>query len=104
MNNSFKKPTVIVFDVNETLLDMTDVKKYKPGHESYQYAAKALGVNTEDMILVVALGWDIAGALAAGMQAAFIERKGQSLYPLANKPQYLRKDLVAIAHEIINSK
>ncbi len=55
------------------------------------------------MLLVAAHGWDIAGALAAGMQAAFIERKGQSLYPLATKPQYLGKDLVAFAHEIIDS-
>ncbi len=55
------------------------------------------------MLLVAAHSWDIAGALAAGMQAAFIERKGQSLYPLASKPQYLGKDLVAFAHEIIDS-
>jgi 2-haloacid dehalogenase len=26
MNRNFKKPTVILFDVNETLLDMTDLK------------------------------------------------------------------------------
>ncbi len=36
--------------------------------------------------MVAAHGWDIAGALAAGMQAAFIERKGQVL-PLVPKPE-----------------
>jgi len=55
---------------------------------------KALGINNGDMLMVAAHGWDIAGALAAGMQAGFIERKGQSLYPLAPPPQYTGDDLV----------
>ena len=46
-------------------------------------------------------GWDIAGALQAGMQAAFIEREGQSLYPLSPKPRFTGKDLVEIANKII---
>jgi len=85
----------------EQTLSIDAVKKYKPAIESYQYAAKTLGVNTEDMLMVAAHGWDMAGAINAGMQAAFIERKGQSLYPLAAKPQYIGKDLVAIANAII---
>ncbi len=85
----------------EQTLSIDAVKKYKPAIESYQYAAKTLGVNTEDMLMVAAHGWDMAGAINAGMQAAFIERKGQSLYPLAAKPHYIGKDLVAIANAII---
>jgi 2-haloacid dehalogenase len=87
----------------EQTLSIDEVKKYKPALESYQYAAKALGVNTGDMVMVAAHGWDIAGALAAGMQAGFIERKGQSLYPLAPPPQYTGKDLAELAHSIINN-
>ena len=39
--------------------------------------------------------------MLAGVQAAIIERIGQSLYPLAPKPQYMGKDLVEIANAII---
>ena len=85
----------------EQTLSIDAVKKYKPATESYQYAAKALGVNTKDILLVAAHGWDIAGALAAGMQAGFIERKGQSLYPLVTQPGFAGKDLVEVANAII---
>jgi len=43
----------------EQTLSIDEIKKYKPAHESYQYAAKALGVNTGDMVMVAAHGWDI---------------------------------------------
>lgn len=85
-------------------LSIDAVKKYKPAAETYQYAAKTLGVNLEDILIVAAHGWDIAGALQAGMQAAFIERKGQSLYSLAAKPQYIGKDLAEIAQAIIKQQ
>ncbi len=60
-----------------------------------------MSVNVSDAMLVAAHGWDIAGALQAGMQAAFIEREGQSLYPLSPKPAFTGKDLVEIANKII---
>jgi len=88
----------------EETFSVDEIKKYKPAPESYQYAAKSLGVNTEEMLLVAAHGWDIAGALAAGMQAGFIERNGQSLYGLSTKPQYTGIDLVEVAKAIIEKE
>ena len=38
-------------------------------------------------------GWDVAGAKAAGMQTAFVARPGKALYPLAQAPDYVVKDL-----------
>ncbi len=77
------------------------IKKYKPAPETYQWAAAQLSVNINDTLLIAAHGWDIAGALGAGMQAGFIERKGQSLFPLALEPQFTGKDLVELASNII---
>lgn len=85
----------------EETLSIDAVRKYKPAPESYQYAAHTLGVNKEEIMLVAVHGWDIAGAMQAGLQAAFIERTGQSLYPLVAKPQYVGKDLEVIAEAII---
>jgi len=85
----------------EATLSIDAIRKYKPDLETYQWAAKQLSVNLSDAILVAAHGWDIAGALQAGLQAAFIEREGQSLYPLSPKPTFTGKDLVEIANKII---
>jgi 2-haloacid dehalogenase len=86
----------------EATLSVDAIRKYKPALETYQWAAKQLSVNVSDAMLVAAHGWDIAGALQAGMQAAFIERKGQSLYPLAAKPNFTAKDLTDLANSIIS--
>jgi 2-haloacid dehalogenase len=85
----------------EATLSVDAVQKYKPAPETYQYAAQTLGVPLQQVILVAAHGWDIAGALQVGMQAAFIERKGESLYPLAPPPQFIGKDLIDVAKQII---
>jgi len=85
----------------EAALSIDAVRKYKPDPETYQYAAGALGVDLSDIVMVAAHGWDITGAIQAGMKSAFVERKGQSLYPLAVKPDYIGKDLADIAKAII---
>ena len=87
----------------ETMLSVDEFKLFKPHGEVYQKALSKIGVSPQESLMVAAHGWDIAGALAAGMQAGFIERKGQSLYPLAPLPQYTGKDLVELANAIINN-
>ena len=85
----------------DATLSVDTIKKYKPAPETYQWAAAQLSVTVNDTMLIAAHGWDIAGALQAGLQAGFIERKGQSLFPLASKPQFAGKDLVELANNII---
>lgn len=83
-------------------LSIDAVKKYKPAPETYRYAAKELGEELSNLILVAAHGWDIAGATSVGMKAAFIDREGQSLYPLAPVTTYTGKTLVEVAQQIIS--
>lgn len=85
----------------DNILSIDAVRKYKPAIETYQYAAGTLGVAENEILMIAAHGWDIAGALHSGIKGAFIERKGQSLYPLSASPQYIGKDLVEIAKAII---
>ncbi|GAC1587583.1 MAG: haloacid dehalogenase type II [Ginsengibacter sp.] len=87
----------------EATLSIDQVKKYKPAPESYEYAAKTLGVNRDEIIMVAAHGWDIAGALHSGLKAAFIEREGQALYPLSTQPQFKGRTLTEVAKQIINT-
>ncbi len=86
----------------EVTLSIDTIKKYKPALEAYKWAAEQLSVHASEALFVAAHGWDIAGALQAGMQAGFIERKGQSLYPLTDKPNFTAKNLTRLADSIIS--
>ena len=50
------------------------VRAYKPAPEVYEGAARLLGVDTAELMLVAAHPWDLDGARAAGLQTAFIDR------------------------------
>lgn len=85
----------------EATLSVDAVEKFKPHSSPYQYAADQLGVKLEDVMMVAAHGWDMAGALRAGARAAFISRPGQVLYPLAPKPELSAPTLSDLADTLI---
>ncbi|GAB4395554.1 MAG: haloacid dehalogenase type II [Microscillaceae bacterium] len=68
------------------------VQCYKPHPQAYQWACKQAGVRPEEAMLVAAHGWDVAGALWAGLRSVFVHRNGQSLYPLAPLPEAVVAD------------
>jgi 2-haloacid dehalogenase len=84
----------------ESVLSAEKVKKYKPCREVYEWAVKKLGVAMEDVLMVTAHGWDVAGAANAGMQTAYIKQSREMLYPLAPEPQLIVKDLVSLAQAL----
>ena len=47
---------------------------YKPAPETYRMAATFLDVEPGELMLVAAHPWDLAGARAAGLRRAFVER------------------------------
>jgi 2-haloacid dehalogenase len=83
------------------MMSVEPVKKYKPAPETYRWAAEQLAVDVNEVMLVAAHGWDVAGAMHAGMQAAFVEREGQYIYPLAPMPNLKGKNLVDIARLLV---
>ena len=85
----------------EAILSVDTVEKYKPSVEPYRYAAAILQVDLNQIIMVAAHGWDIAGAAKAGMKTAFINRPNQTLYPLTEPPAYNEKDIFLFANKLI---
>jgi 2-haloacid dehalogenase len=73
----------------------------KPAPQPYHAVAKRCGVPIGQVRLVAAHSWDIAGALAAGCQAAFVVRPGMVLSPLGDRPGITGPDLAAVAEQII---
>ncbi|PPK94006.1 MULTISPECIES: haloacid dehalogenase type II [Nonlabens] len=85
-------------------LSIEDLGKYKPHTDAYDWAARMMGVQPEECMLIAAHGWDIAGALWAKWRGAFIGRPGAQLYPLAPNPEFNEKDLKLITNQLIALK
>ena len=84
----------------EKVLSAEQVKKYKPANEVYQWAAKQLNLSTDEILMVSAHSWDIAGAENAGMQTAFIRQNRQMLYPLAPEPGFICLNLPDLSEQL----
>jgi 2-haloacid dehalogenase len=85
----------------EAVLSADAVRRLKPAPEPYRMAADRLGVEPGGMLLVAAHAWDVAGALAAGCQAAFVARPGKVLDPLADPPELVVADLDELADRLL---
>ena len=68
-------------------LSVEEVGYFKPHPHVYRWGARKMQQDIGDCMLVAAHGWDIAGALWAGMRAAFLARPGKQLYPLSPQPE-----------------
>jgi len=77
------------------------IKKFKPDADVYKMTAKELGISTDQIRLVAAHDWDVAGAILAGCAAAFIARPGHVLNPSMPEPDIVGKDLIEVAEKII---
>jgi 2-haloacid dehalogenase len=49
-------------------------RAYKPAPEAYLMAARLLALEPSELMLVAAHPWDLAGARAAGLRTAFVDR------------------------------
>ncbi|MDZ4767609.1 MAG: haloacid dehalogenase type II [Chloroflexota bacterium] len=88
-------------DLFELVLSGDEVQRLKPAPEPYHMTAQRMGVAVQQVRLVAAHAWDIAGALRAGCVAAFIARPGAVLDPLAPRPDIVGNDLEAVTDQIL---
>jgi 2-haloacid dehalogenase len=85
----------------EAVISADSTGHLKPAPQPYHAVAGRCGVRAGDVRLVAAHSWDIAGALAAGCQAAFVARPGMVLSPLGGRPGIIGPDLDSVASQII---
>lgn len=80
------------------------VKRLKPAAKPYEFVAASLRAAPGSLLMVAAHSWDIAGAIQAGWNGAFISRPGQILDALTPKPSFVASDLVHLARQIIQKE
>jgi 2-haloacid dehalogenase len=90
-----------VVDRFEAVLSADAVRRLKPAPEPYRMAAERLGVDPAEVLLVAAHAWDVAGALRAGCQAAFVARPGKVPDPLVEPPTLVVADLDELAARLL---
>jgi 2-haloacid dehalogenase len=83
------------------ILSVESTRIFKPRPEPYRHAAETIGVPVERLRLIAAHDWDCAGALAAGAQAAFLQRPGKSYASALPAPDLQAPDLPTLAARII---
>lgn len=72
----------------ELLLSVEDAPAWKPGRQSYGYAASACGTGPGEMLLVAVHPWDLHGASRAGLATAWINRTGGPYPKYFQAPDY----------------
>jgi 2-haloacid dehalogenase len=90
-----------LIDVFELVLSADTVGRLKPAPEPYRMAAERLRVAIDEVRLVAAHAWDIAGAARAGCATAFVARPGKVLDPLVERPEIVGADLAEVADAIL---
>ena len=83
------------FSVDDT------AKRHKPAPEAYAEVARGLGASPSEMCMIACHTWDTIGVLAAGWEAGLIRRVNNDVLDTAAQPQYVGKDLIEIADQII---
>jgi 2-haloacid dehalogenase len=90
-----------LIDLFELVLSADTVGRLKPAPEPYWMAAQRLGVAVDQVRLVAAHAWDVAGAARAGCATAFVARPGRVLDPLVERPGIVGADLAEVAEAIL---
>ncbi len=79
------------------VISVHEVRAYKPAPAVYHHAARCLGRAIGDVWLVSGNPFDAAGAKAAGMKVAKVERRPSFHYPFATAPDLTVTSLEELA-------
>jgi len=92
-----------LLDAFELVLSADTVGRLKPAPEPYVMTAERLGVAVDQVRLIAAHAWDVAGAARAGCATAFVARPGKVLDPLVERPEIVGADLTEVADAILTA-
>ena len=90
-------------DFFELVLSADSVRRFKPAPEIYAMAAERLRSAPSELLLVAAHDWDVAGAMRAGFEGAFVARHGTSLNPLEVRPTIVAPDINGVVEAIVGN-
>jgi 2-haloacid dehalogenase len=87
----------------ERRLSVDEVRRWKPAPEPYRHAVRELAVSPGESVLVAVHPWDIDGAKRAGLQAAWLNRKGAPYPDFFEWPDATAATLGGLAEALLAS-
>lgn len=78
-------------------VSVDEVGVYKPSPVVYRHLAEKLGRSIEEVRLISSNPFDVVGAEAAGMRAAWVDRSGGLFDTLGPRPEVIVGDLAELA-------
>jgi 2-haloacid dehalogenase len=79
------------------VISVEEVRRFKPDPRPYRHAAQLMEVDIDELMLVAAHDWDCAGAMAAGAQAAYVNRPGSVWGLPVDPPALVVEDIKGLA-------
>jgi 2-haloacid dehalogenase len=85
----------------DKIMSVQSTGKFKPSPDVYNMAAEKLSESPENLWLIAAHDWDIAGAQNCGWNGAFIARLGMVVAPTARQPEIFAQDMTDAVSQLI---
>ncbi len=89
-----------VDDLLEDTISADEIETYKPAADLYRHAAGRTGTPIDEIVHVTAGWYDVMGAKHAGMQGAWVDRKGRPWEPIAGDPDLTIESFHELADEL----
>jgi 2-haloacid dehalogenase len=84
----------------ELVIGSDEVQKFKPHPRVYEHAVERIDADPGEVVLVAAHGWDVMGAMRAGLRGAWVARGERWLVPVVPEPDLRGEDLEEVARAI----
>lgn len=87
----------------DKIMSVQSCGKFKPAIEVYHMAMQVLDESPDNLWLVAAHDWDIAGAQNAGWQGAFVARPGMVVAPQVRQPEIIGKNMTEVIDQLLRA-
>jgi 2-haloacid dehalogenase len=84
----------------EVVIGSDEIQTFKPHPRVYEHGAERVGAAPREIVLVAAHGWDVMGAMRAGLRGAWVARSERWLVPVVPEPDVRGEDLEEVARAI----
>jgi 2-haloacid dehalogenase len=91
-----------LLDRFEVIIGSDQVRTFKPHPRVYGHAVARVGAEPAEIVLVAGHGWDVMGAMRAGLRGAWVARTERWLAPVVPEPDVRGEDLDDVAGRIVS--
>ena len=87
----------------DATISVAEANAFKPHVATYTKAAEILGLRMDEILFVANHEFDCVGAKAAGMRAAFIDRRQRPFAAWPYQPDVIVRDITALADLLVGA-